>query len=149
MDNFEYLTILIGNSGERIEADINFYSTNLTKLPEPRVRQSNHGEEFIVVDSTITIFKGPFEVFDATRNSKGYFEQLSNNRLRLCGSNMKGIWTIPFETPSCGNDEQVDFFTNGKQQMMFFFGNNLYILVMLACFVWGYVVAIAKNETLG
>ncbi len=146
-NNFECLTINMGYDGDEVEAEVDLYATRLQQLPQERLRES--GESVIFVDSTIVAGKGPFELVNFVKGGKWYMEQLPNNKLRLMDGNRKGIWTIPFETPIGGNIEQIDFFNNGKLQMLFVSGNKVYLLDRVGRFVRGFPSVMPKRAVLG
>ena len=61
----------------------------------------------------------------------------------------KGLWTIQFDEPLCGYVEQIDFFGNGKLQMLFAAGDKLYLLDRLGRIVGGFPVEFATPVVLG
>ena len=105
-----------------------FYSRNLEKLPVPPVEESKDGPAGWQLDSIVKIPEGPFELRNFDTGEKEYLVQLKNFRLQLADKDLKGIWAIPFETPLRGYVEQVDFYNNGKLQMLFASGNMVYLL---------------------
>lgn len=146
-NNFEYLTVNITNQEPRIGVDVHFYATMLDELPKAKEREKRAG--VALVDSTIVIPQGPFELKDFTTGGKCYLEQLGNNKLRMLDGKRKGVWTVPFETPLCGAVAQVDFFKNGKLQMLFVSGNRLYLLDRLGRMVKGFPVTLPARVTYG
>ena len=105
-----------------------FYSRNLEKLPVPPVDESEEGPAGWQLDSIVKVPEGPFELRNFDTGEKEYLVQLKNYRLQLADKDLKGIWAIPFETPLRGFVEQVDFYKNGKLQMLFASGNVVYLL---------------------
>ena len=61
----------------------------------------------------------------------------------------KGVWTVQFDEPLCGYVEQIDFFGNGKLQMLFATSNKLYLLDRLGRIVGGFPVEFATPVVLG
>ncbi len=100
-------------------------------------------------DTLIAIPEGPFEVVNFNNGEKEYLVQLPNYALRLANSNMEGLWAIPFSSPLCGYVRQVDFFKNGKLQMLFASGNKLYLLDRLGRFVSPYPKSVGGEIALG
>ena len=114
-------------------------------MPKPR----EEAAATVYVDSTIVVEKGPFELVDFVKGGKCYLEQAPNLKLRMLDGKRKGLWTIPFDTPLCGYVEQVDFYKNGKLQMLFASQNKLYLLDRLGRMVRGFPVTLPDNVVLG
>jgi hypothetical protein len=78
-----------------------------------------------------------------------YLIQFPNFTLQLTDKDKKGIWTVPFSTPLRGYVEQVDMFGNGKLQMLFASGNQLFLLDRLGRFVNPYPKKVNELILLG
>ena len=78
-----------------------------------------------------------------------YLIQFPNFKLQLADKDKKGIWTVPFSTPLRGYVEQVDMFGNGKLQMLFASGNQLFLLDRLGRFVNPYPKKVNELILLG
>lgn len=146
--NFGYLVADLQQKDGRVAMDVEYYSTMLEKLPQPKVKESEVEMNF-AIDSTINLPEGPFLVKDVTKKSDAYLEQLPNMRLRYMDANRKGVWAIPFDTPLCGYVQQVDLYSNGRLQMLFVSGNKVYLLDRLGRFVYGYPAKLQKSVVLG
>jgi hypothetical protein len=105
-----------------------FYAKNMEKLPVPPIEESSDGPAGWQRDSIVKVPEGPFELRNFDTGEKEYLVQLKNYRLQLADKDLKGIWAIPFQTPLRGFVEQVDFYNNGKLQMLFASGNMIYLL---------------------
>ncbi len=147
-NNFEMAALNIAPQGDDVAANMVFYATRLAQMPQERPREES-GDNVIYIDSTIVVGKGPFEIKDFVKGGKQYVEQLPNNKIRLMSDKKKGIWSIPFDTPICGVIDQVDFFNNGKLQMIFISGNKLYLLDRMARIVRGFPVELERSVLLG
>lgn len=149
-NNFEYATVnIFPDDSSNVEIDISLYATRLKEVPKPRVRSNDDGSVKFEVDSTINLPMGPFEVKDIDKNTKAYLEQLPSKWLGYSDENKKALWGIPFKTLICGAVGQVDFFKNGKLQMVFISEDKLYLLDKLARFVQGYPVTLPKKVVYG
>lgn len=146
--NFEVIAMNIANEGKDVNVDISFSAARLAQLPVEKPKDESV-ETVVYIDSTIVVDKGPFEVVDFVKGGKQYLEQLPNNKIRLMSGAKKGIWTIPFESPLCGMVGQVDFFKNGKLQMIFASADKLYILDRVGRMVRGFPVTLADSVVLG
>lgn len=147
-NNFEAVAMNIVAERSDVVAEISFYATKMSELPHERPREESD-ESVVYIDSTIVVGKGPFEIRDHVKGEKQYVEQLPNNKIRLMSASKRGIWAIPFESPICGVIDQVDFFNNGKLQMIFISGNRLYLLDRLARIVRGFPLKLEKDVVLG
>ena len=147
-NNFEVVALNIGVEESNITSDIAFYATKLAQVPQERPREESV-DNTVYIDSTIVVGKGPFEIRDHVKGEKQYVEQLPNNKIRLMSATKRGIWAIPFDTPICGVIDQVDFFKNGKLQMIFVSEDRLYLLDRMARIVRGFPVKLEKRVLLG
>ena len=146
--NFGYVVADIQQKDGTAAMDIEYYSTMLEKLPQPKVKESDVEMNF-AIDSTINLPDGPYLVKDVVKKSDAYLEQLPNMRLRYMDANRKGVWAIPFDTPLCGYVHQVDLYNNGRLQMLFTSGNKVYLLDRVGRFVYGYPAKLQKEVVLG
>ena len=146
--NFGYIVADIQQKDGQATMDIEYYSTMLDNLPQPKVKETDVEMNF-AIDSTINLPEGPYMVKDVAKKSDAYLEQLPNMRLRYMDANKKGVWAIPFETPICGYVEQIDLYNNGRLQMLFVSGSKVYLLDRMGRFVYGYPSKLQKNVVLG
>lgn len=128
--------------------DIFFYGDSLKELPKPgkTVSETPAGWER---DTVVRVPAGPFEVINFNNGEKEYIEQLPNYWLRLSDKNMKGIWAVPFQVPLRGYVEQVDYYRNGKLQMLFAGGNRVFMLDRSGRFVSPYPLSTDSLIMLG
>lgn len=145
-NNFAYLSVALFNENSSVLADINIYGGNLEKLPAAKIEDDR---AFIVADSTIKVENGIFELKDFISGGKCYLEQSENLNLRYMDGKKRGLWTIPFKEPLCGRVEQIDFYNNGKLQMLFATGDKLYLLDRLGRIVTGFPVEFKTPVVLG
>ncbi|MDP3435880.1 MAG: hypothetical protein Q8S04_01415 [Bacteroidales bacterium] len=139
----------LNRSKERgVSLDIFAYADS-AQIPEARVESTGKKPSGWQSDTLFTIPEGPFEVVNFNNREKEYLLQLPNYALRLANSKMEGLWAIPFPSPLCGYVKQVDFFKNGKLQMLFASGNKLYLLDRLGRFVTPYPKSVGDEIVLG
>jgi len=99
-------------------------------------------------DTTVVVPKGPFEVKNSGTGKMNRFYQ--NSHLSLCLSeDGKDLWGIPFKEPLCGRASNVDYYANGKLQIIFGAGSRIYILDRLGRFVSGFPIDLKKDILLG
>jgi hypothetical protein len=77
------------------------------------------------------------------------FYQNSNGAICLKEEDGKGIWGVPFGKPLCGTAHTVDYYANGKLQILFGSGNSVYLIDRLGRFVTGFPIDLGKEILLG
>lgn len=99
-------------------------------------------------DTTVIVPKGPFEVKNSGTGKMNKFYQ--NSHLSLCLSeDGKDLWGIPFKTPLCGRASTVDYYANGKLQIVFGAGSCIYMIDRLGRYVSGFPVDLKNDILLG
>lgn len=99
-------------------------------------------------DTTVVIPQGPFEVKNSGTGKMNRFYQ--NSHLSLCLSqDGKDLWGIPFKDRICGFAQTVDYYANGKLQILFGAGSKIYLIDRLGRFVSGFPVDLGKEILLG
>lgn len=128
--------------------EIFFYGDSLKELPQPGKAsvESPAGWER---DTIVKIPAGPFELINFSTGEKEFLEQLPNYWLRLSDKGMNGIWAVPFQVPLRGYVQQVDFYRNGKLQMLFAGGNRVFMLDRSGRFVSPYPISTDSLILLG
>jgi hypothetical protein len=76
------------------------------------------------------------------------FYQNSHNSLCL-SQDGKDLWGVSFDKPLCGRAGTVDFFANGKHQILFCAGDKLYLIDRLGRYVKGFPLTLDKEVLLG
>ncbi len=100
-------------------------------------------------DTSVEVPKGPFEVMNSGTGKMNTFYQQENMFICLNDENGKGLWGAPFKTPLCGRAGTVDYFANGKLQILFASGTKLYLIDRLGRFVSPFPVELGKEVLLG
>ena len=99
-------------------------------------------------DTTVIIPKGPFEVKNSGTGKMNSFYQ--NSHLSLClREDGKDLWGIPFKEPLCGTAYNVDYYANGKLQIIFGAGSSIYVIDRLGRYVTGFPLDLGKEIMLG
>lgn len=99
-------------------------------------------------DVTVVVPEGPFEVRNSGTGKMNRFYQ--NQHLSLCLSeDGKDLWGIPFKKPICGTAHTVDYYANGKLQILFGAGSDIYLIDRLGRYVTGFPVSLGKEILLG
>lgn len=99
-------------------------------------------------DTTVVIPSGPFEVKNSGTGKMNRFYQ--NSHLSLCLSeDGKDLWGVPFKERLCGTAHNVDYYANGKLQIIFGAGSKIYLIDRLGRYVTGFPVDLKKDILLG
>ena len=99
-------------------------------------------------DTTVNIPSGPFQVKNSGTGKMNEFYQ--NSHLSLClRQEGKDLWGIPFKEKLCGRAQTIDYFANGKLQILFGAGSKVYLIDRLGRFVNGFPVELGKKILLG
>ena len=99
-------------------------------------------------DTTVVVPKGPFQVKNSGSGKMNNFYQ--NSHLSLCLSeNGKDLWGVPFKEPICGTAQNVDYYANGKLQIVFGAGSKIYMIDRLGRYVSGFPVDLGKDILIG
>lgn len=100
-------------------------------------------------DTVVIVPKGPFKVKNSGTGETNLFYQQDNNYLCLKTEGGKGLWGVPFQSAICGNAETIDYFANGKLQILFASGSSLYLIDRLGRYVRPFPVKLGKEVLLG
>lgn len=99
-------------------------------------------------DTVVIVPKGPFSVKNSGTGKMNKFYQNSHNSLCL-SQDGKDLWGIAFNEPICGRAGTVDYFANGKLQILFCAGSRLYMIDRLGRYVGGFPLSLDKEVLLG
>jgi hypothetical protein len=100
-------------------------------------------------DTVVNVPSGPFKVMNSGTGRMNLFYQQSNGAICLKEEDGKGIWGVPFKKTLCGTAHTIDYFANGKLQILFAAGSELYLIDRLGRFVNGFPVDLGKEIVLG
>lgn len=100
-------------------------------------------------DTVVVIPEGPFRVKNSGTGKMNLFYQNSSGAICLKEEDGKGLWGVPFGKPLCGTAHTVDYFANGKLQILFGSGSSIYLIDRLGRFVGGFPVDLGKEILLG
>lgn len=100
-------------------------------------------------DTIVVVPKGPFRVKNSGTGKMNTFYQQDNMYLCLNDENGKGLWGAEFSSPICGRAATVDYFTNGKLQIIFASGSKLYLIDRLGRWVSPFPIDLGKEILLG
>lgn len=99
-------------------------------------------------DTVVIVPEGPFQVKNSGTGKMNTFYQ--NSHLSLClRQDGKDLWGVPFKEPLCGTAYNVDYYANGKLQIIFGAGSRIYLIDRLGRYVTGFPVDLKKDILLG
>ncbi len=137
----DYCPMVMTMSGGRGGFEVNVQMPKLTMM-------RTKAPEF-VRDTTVAIPEGPFRVRNSATGQMNQFYQNSHGSLCLNDENGKGLWGVPFKGKLCGTAYNVDYYANGKLQIIFGSGSKIHIIDRLGRFVNGFPIDLGKEILLG
>ncbi len=131
------MTMTKGKDGLEMNVRMPKLTMMKTKAPE------------FVRDTAVVIPQGPFAVKNSGTGKMNLFYQNDHGSLCLKEEGGKGLWGVPFDGKLCGTAHNVDYYANGKLQIIFGSGSRIYIIDRLGRFVSGFPVDLGKDIVLG
>ncbi len=131
------MTMTKGKGGLKANVQIPKLTMMRTKAPE------------FVRDTTVVVPEGPFKVMNSGTGKPNLFYQNSHGSLCLQEEGGKGLWGVPFQGKLCGTAYNVDYYANGKLQILFGSGSKVYVIDRLGRFVSGFPVDLGKEILVG
>lgn len=119
--------------------DIELFNLSLQRVKAPEFER----------DTVVVVPEGPFRVKNSGTGQMNLFYQNSNGAICLKEENGKGLWGVPFGKPLCGTAQTLDYFANGKLQILFGSGSSIYLIDRLGRFVGGFPVDLKKDILIG
>lgn len=136
----EYCPLVLSVSGGRKNSTVrlDLHRLNLKKTKAPAFER----------DTVVVVPKGPYEVKNSGTGKMNKFYQNAHNSLCL-SQDGKDLWGVPFGDPMCGRAGTVDYFANGKLQILFCAADKLYLIDRLGRYVTGFPISLGKEVLLG
>lgn len=100
-------------------------------------------------DTTVVVPSGPFRVINSGTGRTNLFYQQSNGAVGLKEEDGTGIWAVPFKDRLCGTAQNVDYYANGKKQILFGAGSSIYLIDRLGRYVNGFPVDLGNEILIG
>lgn len=129
---------LIFTVGKKMQYNLTWQNSEIRKTKAPKFER----------DTVVLVSKGPFEVKNSGTGKMNRFYQQPNNYLCL-SENGKSLWAAEFATPICGTAENIDYFGNGKLQIIFGSTTKIHAIDRLGRMVSGFPVDLKKEILLG
>ena len=131
--------LTIAKSKEGVTAKAEVHSLTLKKTKAPVFER----------DTTVVVPAGPYKVKNSHTGKINTFYQNAQKSLCLRDENGKDIWGVPFKEMICGTAHNLDYYANGKLQIIFGAGSKIYIIDRLGRYVSGFPVDLGKEILLG
>lgn len=140
-DGFSYMPLVFSVGKTRSSMDVlaDLDRVVVTKSKAPAFER----------DTVIDVPDGPFRVKNSGTGRMNLFYQQDNMYLCLQEEDGRGIWGVPFSSPICGRAGTIDYFANGKLQILFASGSKLYLIDRLGRYVNPFPVDLGKKIVLG
>ena len=123
----------------RVATDIELLDLSMLRTRAPEFER----------DTVVVVPTGPFKVKNSATGRDNLFCQNAHGAICLQEEDGKGIWGVPFGKPLCGTAYNVDYYANGKLQIIFGSGSDIYVIDRLGRFVSGFPVSLGKEMLLG
>lgn len=119
---------------------LDLFRNNLRKTKAP----SSHKRDTVVV-----VPQGPFNVRNSATGKINTFYQNSNDAVCLRDENGKDLWGVPLGKKLCGTAHNVDYYANGKLQIIFGAGSSVYVIDRLGRYVTGFPLDLGREILIG
>ena len=136
---FRPMVMTAYKKGRNIATDLAVYDLKLQRVKAPEFER----------DTVVVVPKGPFKVKNSGTGKMNLFYQNSSGAICLKEENGTGLWGVPFGKPLCGTAHTIDYFANGKLQILFGSESKIYLIDRLGRFVSGFPIDIKKDILLG
>lgn len=100
-------------------------------------------------DTDVIVPDGPFKVKNSHTGKMNTFYQNASKAICLRDENGKDLWGVPLGKDICGTAHNVDYYANGKLQIIFGAGSEVYVIDRLSRFVSGFPVNLGKDILIG
>lgn len=100
-------------------------------------------------DTVVVVPAGPYKVINSGTGDINLFYQQPSGAICLKEESGKGLWGVPFKKTICGTAHNVDYYSNGKKQILFGAGSEVYLIDCLGRFVQGFPVDLGKEILVG
>ena len=100
-------------------------------------------------DTVVLVPAGPFEVKNSHTGKMNTFYQNAQKAICLRDETGKDLWGVPFGKSLCGTAYNIDYYANGKLQIIFGAGSSIYVIDRLGRYVSGFPIDLGKEITLG
>ena len=137
--DYSPVVLTLGRDKDEVTLNADLYNLTLKKSKAPEFER----------DTTVVVPSGPYKVKNSHTGKMNTFYQNEHNSLCLRDENGKDLWGVPFDKKICGTASNVDYYANGKLQIIFGAGSQIYIIDRLGRYVNGFPLELGKEILLG
>ena len=138
-NEYSSAVLSIGQDGRRMSSILELCGLSLKKTKAPAFER----------DTTVVVPAGPFKVRNSHTGKTNTFYQNSSKAICLRDENGKDLWGVPFDKSLCGTAHNVDYYANGKLQIIFGAGSSIYLIDRLGRYVSGFPLDLGRDIALG
>lgn len=131
------LSLTKGKDGLHASLEIHTLSMQKTKAP-------THER-----DTVVTVPSGPFQVKNSHTGKMNTFYQNAQKAICLRDETGKDLWGVPLGKSICGTAHNVDYYANGKLQILFGAGSSIYLIDRLGRYVTGFPLDLGTEISIG
>ena len=124
---------------EDIMVSFDIYALNMKRTKAPSQER----------DTVVVVPSGPFKVKNSHTGKMNTFYQNQQKAICLKDENGKDLWGVPFDKTLCGRAYNVDYYANGKLQIIFGAGSSIYVIDRLGRYVTGFPLDLGNEIILG
>ena len=124
---------------EQMRASVEIHALSMQKTKAPTHER----------DTVVLVPSGPFEVRNSHTGKVNIFYQNAQKAICLRDETGKDLWGVPLGKSVCGTAYNVDYYANGKLQIIFGAGSSIYVIDRLGRYVTGFPLDLRKEITLG
>lgn len=137
----DYTPVVLSVSKDRKGTDISLQVQRLAMLKTRAPKNER--------DTVVIVPAGPFRVKNSGTGKMNLFYQNQHGAICLQEEGGKGLWGVPFKGKLCGTAHNVDYYSNGKLQILFGAGSSIYLIDRLGHYVNGFPVDLGKPILIG
>ena len=136
-----YAPVLMYVTADRkdVHISVDLHSLTLQKTEAPTYER----------DTLVPVPAGPFKVRNSHTGKMNTFYQNAQKAICLRDENGKDLWGVPFGKSLCGRAGNVDYYANGKLQIIFASGSSIYVIDRLGRYVSGFPLDLGQEIVLG
>ena len=133
------VVLAISNDKKNVRVSADVYALTLKKSKAPLFDR----------DTTVSVPLGPFKVKNSHTGKSNTFYQNSSKAICLRDETGKDLWGVPLGKPLCGTAYNVDYYANGKLQILFGAGSSIYLIDRLGRYVTGFPLDLGREILMG
>ena len=137
--DYSGIVLTVGRNSEVNQLSVDMFRNEIKRSKAPVAERNTE----------IVVSRGPFKVKNSLTGKMNTFYQNAQKSLCLRDENGKDLWGVPFGKPLCGTAQNVDYYANGKLQIIFGSGSKIYVIDRLGRFVTGFPVDLGKEILVG